>query len=113
PIAGTEGRFAHAAALTGVVSAGLLLGGAIAIAAVDDLDSERVTRGVQLGFTALAAPFVAFGAYSARRGGAPLGGRRVHTVGWIAYGGAIALGVQQWYGALHGIRTPAGLSVAF
>lgn len=111
--ADTAGRFAHVAAIAGVVSAGLLLGGAVAIAALDDPGSEQVTRGLQLGYTALAAPFVAFGAYSARRSSALIEGRRVRTVGWIAYGGAIALGVSQWYGAFHETQSSPGLTIAF
>jgi hypothetical protein len=107
----SAGRFARAAAITGLVSAGLLLGGAITIATVDDPESERITRGLHLGFTAVAAPFVAFGAYSARRGSALFAGRRVRAVGWIAYAGAIASGVAQWYGAFHGDQAPAALTI--
>jgi hypothetical protein len=105
-------RFAHVAAIAGVVSAGLLLGGSVAIAVVDDPGSERVTRGVQLGFTALAAPCVAFAAYRARRGAFLSEGRRVRTLGWAAYAGAIALIVAQWYGAFHDAETSPGLTVA-
>jgi hypothetical protein len=111
--AGEAGRFARTAAFVGVVSAGLLLGGSIAIAVVDDPGSERVTRGVQLGFTALAAPLVAFGAYSARRGTGRLGGGRVRALGWTAYTVAIATGVSQWYGTFHDMQASPGLTIAF
>jgi hypothetical protein len=111
---GDAGRFARAASIVGVASAGLLLGGAIAIAVVDDPASERTTRGIQLGYTALAAPVVAFGAYSARRDarGVGLPSGRVRTLGWVAYSGAVATGVAQWYGAFHDLRTTPGLTIA-
>jgi len=111
PRAPEAGRFAHAAAITGVVSAVLLLGGAIAIAAVDDPDSERITRGVHLGLTALAPPLVALGAYSARRGSVVLEGRRVRGLGWAAYAGAIGGGVGQWYGAFHDTQASPALTI--
>jgi hypothetical protein len=110
--AGEAGRFARVAAFVGVVSAGLLLGGSIAIAVVDDPGSERVTRGVQLGFTALAAPLVAFGAYSARRGTARLEGGSVRALGWAAYTVAIATGVAQWYDAFHDTQPSTGVTIA-
>jgi hypothetical protein len=110
--AGEAGRFARVAAFVGVVSAGLLLGGSIAIAVVDDPGSERVTRGVQLGFTALAAPSVAFGAYRARRETGRLEGGRVRALGWAAYTVAIATGVSQWYGAFHDTQASPGLTIA-
>jgi hypothetical protein len=108
----SAGRFAHAASIVGVVSAGLLFGGSIAIAVVDDPDSEQVTRGVHLGYTVLAAPFVAFGAYHARRRAALAGKSSLRNLGWIAYTGAVAMGVAQWYGAFHDTPASRGLTIA-
>src|SRR5689334_299150 len=58
------GAFAQGAGVFGVVAAGALLGGSIAIAAVDDLHSERVTRGIWLGALALSTPLVALGGWT-------------------------------------------------
>lgn len=105
-------RFAYAGALLGVVSAGLSIGGAIAIAAVDDVSSERVTRGLWLGQLALATPVVALSAYLARRGSDYQGYRGLRTLGWVAYGAAVSDGVLLWYSAFHDMRLPAGLTIA-
>ena len=107
----TRARFAHAGALLGVVSAGLVLGGSIAIAVVDDVPSERVTRGLWLGYVAVAPPLVAFSAWLARRESGHHGYRGLRRFGWVAYSSAIAHGIYQFYGALHDERTPRGLTV--
>lgn len=107
-----SGRFARAASIVGVVSAGLLFGGSVAIGVADHRESERVTRGLQLGYTVVAAPFVALGAFSARRRAGILGGRAsLRTMGWIAYTAAVANGVAQWYGAFHDAPTSRGLTI--
>ena len=105
-------RGAHGAAVFGLVSAGLLLGGAIGIAAADHLESERVTRGLWLGTMVLAPPIVGLTAYLARRGRAVQGVRSARRLGWTAYSAAVTNGVLQWYGAFHAERSPVLLTVS-
>lgn len=104
-------RFGRAGAIIGLVSAGLSLGGAIAIAAVDDFDSEVVTRSIWLGYTAFAPPFTAFAAYRARRHRRVAGARSARRLGWVAYTAAISQGVLQLTFAVQGTQTPLGLTI--
>jgi hypothetical protein len=104
-------RFAFTGAVLGAVSAGLLLGSAIAIAVVDDAQSERVTRGVWLGEVAVATPLVALSGWTARRQAGFAGYRGLRQLGWIAYGAAIADGIVLWYATLEGTRMPPALTV--
>jgi hypothetical protein len=105
------GAFARAAAIFGTVSAGILLGGSIAIAAVDDLPSERITRGVWLGVLTVSSPFVALGAYTARKRARVDGYKAVRLLGWTSWSFGLANGVLQWYEAFHGNSQPWGLTV--
>jgi hypothetical protein len=105
-------RFGRAAAIIGLVSAGISLGGAIAIAAADDFDSEVVTRSVWLGYTAVMPPFVAFGAYRARRHRRVAGTRSARRLGWVAYTAAVSQGVLQLTLTAQGTKIPAGLTIA-
>src|SRR5688572_3263505 len=61
------GGFARGAAIYGTISAALMFGGSIAIAAVDDLESERITRGVWVGMLTFSTPFIALGGWTARK----------------------------------------------
>lgn len=94
-------RFAYTGAVLGGASAALVLGGAIAIATVNDVNSERITRGVWLGYFALSTPLVALSAYLARKqyGGDSGAGQATRNIGWIAYSLAMADGVLLWVGA--------------
>ncbi len=105
------GAFARGAAIFGSVSAGLLFGGAIAIAAVDDLPSERVTRGFWLGTATLSSPIIALGAYTARKRARVDGFKGVRLLGWTSWTFAIANGILQWYEAFQGQSQPWGLTV--
>jgi hypothetical protein len=107
------GRLGRSGALVGVVSAGLLLGGAIAIVAVEPPAHERVTRGLHLGYTALSTPFVAFTAYLTRRrsGADPRARRALRRIGWFAYALAVANDVALWYGAFHGQHDRDALTI--
>jgi len=98
-------------AVFGTISAGLSLGGAIAIAVAKDPGSERITRGLWLGHAAVATPLVAFSSFLARRQAHYAGYKGVRRLGWIAYGFAISHGIVQWYGAFHDFPTRPGLTV--
>lgn len=104
-------RFAFTGAFLGAVSAGLLLGSSIAIAVVDDKESERVTRGVWLGELALATPLVALSSWTARRHAGFAGYRGLRRLGWVAYGAALADGIVLWYAALEGTPMPRALTI--
>ena len=105
-------RGAYGASIFGAISAGLVLGGAIGIAAADHLESERITRGLWLGTMTLAPPIVAFTAYLARRGRSAQGVRSGRRLGWAAYSAAVTNGVLQWYGAFRDERSPVLLTVS-
>lgn len=107
----SSGRLARAAAIFGVISAGLSIGGAVAIAVVDDFDSEVVTRSIWLGQVATATPIVALSAYRARRGRAAKGVRSARALGWAAYSAAISQGVLQLALAAQGYRTKPALTI--
>jgi hypothetical protein len=104
-------RFALAGAVLGAASAGLLLGGAIAIAVADDGTSERVTRPLWLGQLAVSTPLVALSSWMARRAGGGAGYRSLRRLGWTAYGAGVADGIILWYGAREEWQLPAGLTV--
>jgi hypothetical protein len=106
------GAFARGAAIYGIVASGLLLGGAITIAAVDDVHSEHVTRGVWLGTVALSAPFVALGGWTARKRTGVKGYKGVRFLGFTSWTFGVANGILQWYEALHDESQPWGLTVA-
>jgi hypothetical protein len=94
-----------------MVSAGLLFGGAVAIAAVDDLPSEKVTRGLWLGTVTLSSPFVALGAYTARKRARVDGFKGVRLLGWTSWSFAMANGIVQWVEAFRDQSQPWGLTV--
>jgi hypothetical protein len=97
-------RFAYAGATLGVLSAGLVLGSAIAIAMVDDPDSERITRGVWLGYLTLSTGVVALSAHLAHRslGASSEARKATRSIGWTAFALAFADGAILWAGAFHG-----------
>ena len=105
------GSFAQGAAIFGTVSAGLLLGGAIAIAAVDDVESERITRGVWLGVASLSPPIIALGGWSARKRAKVQGYKSLRLLGWSSWSFAVANGILQGYEAFHDESQPWGLTV--
>jgi len=105
-------RFAFTGAVLGTVTAGLALGGSIVIAAVDDLRSERVTRGLFFGAVTVVPPLVATAAFVARRGSPFQGYRGVRNLGWTAYGAAVVDGLILWYGAMRDVGTHPALTVA-
>lgn len=105
------GGFARGAAIGGTVGAGLLLGGSVAIALVDDLESERITRGVWLGTLTLTAPIIALGAWTARRRAEVEGYKQLRWLGWTSWTFAVANGGLQWYQAFHDRSLSPGLTV--
>ena len=105
------GRFARVASWVGLVAGGLLLSGSIAIALVDDRDSESVTRGLHLGLSAAAAPFVALGGWTARKRAKVEGYDVTRKLGWASYTGAIALGAGAFYGSFNDIPTSKSLTI--
>lgn len=105
-------RFAFTGAVLGAASAGLLLGGAIAIAVADDDRSARITRPLWLGELAVATPLVALSSWVARRAGGGAGYRSLRRLGWTAYGAGVADGIILWYATRERWELPAGLTVA-
>jgi drug/metabolite transporter (DMT)-like permease len=103
------GHLARSAAIAGLVGAGLMFSGTLAIELADRPRSEGVTRGLHLGLTALAAPLVAYASYTVRRRESGEGVEALRAVGWAMYAAAIALGVAQFYDALHDRHIPTGL----
>lgn len=98
-------RFAYTGAVLGAVSAGLVLGGAIAIAAIDDAGSEKVTRGIWLGTVAVGPPIIALSAHLARKASsfASPTSKSVRRLGWLAYGLAVSDGALLWASAFSGL----------
>jgi hypothetical protein len=90
-------RAAYGTAVFGFVSAGLMLGGSIAIAVDDAGPRERqlLSRGLLLGYTALAVPAVAVGGLVIRRRAEVEGLPSVRMWGWVSYVGALLNGVLQ------------------
>jgi hypothetical protein len=105
-------RFAYTGAVLGTVSAGLVFSGALSIALADRQDSERITRGVWLGYVAVSTPIVALSAWLGRKGGSYRGYAGLRRVGWVAYGLTVSDGVLLWYGALKGYDMPAYLTIS-
>ena len=105
-------RFAYTGATLGAVSAGLLLGGALAIELVDDRSSERITRGLWLGELALATPIVALSAYLGRKGSTFAGYRGLRGLGWAAYAAATADGIILWHFAFRDYEVPMALGIS-
>lgn len=104
-------RFAYTGAVLGTVSAGLLLGSSIAIAQVDDLDSERYTRGAWLGVLAVSTPLVALSAHLARAGKGGAGSKAVRRIGWTAYTFAVTDAIVLWVGAFQGFGALDALTI--
>jgi hypothetical protein len=107
------GRIARVSAIAGLVGAGLMLSGTLAIELSNRPKSEDITRGVHLGFTALAAPLVAWASYSVRNREAVDGSAPMRALGWGFYAGAIALGVSQWYDALQTNHAPTAFGYLY
>lgn len=103
--------FAQGAAWFGLLSAGLSVGGAVAIAVLDDLPSERISRGVWLGYNLVSLPIVALGSHLTRKHTKVPGYRGIRVLGWTAYGGALSNGVVQWTAAFRDYRQPWGLTI--
>jgi hypothetical protein len=103
--------FASGAAWFGLVSTALSVGGAVAIAAFDDVPSERITRGVWLGYTAAAVPIVALGSYITRKRAKLPGYKGLRVVGWLAYTGMLSNGAFMWYAAFQDAEQSWGLTV--
>src|SRR5688500_13380726 len=79
------GAFARGAAIYGAIGAGLLLGGAVAMAVVPDAENERITRGVWLGTFTLSVPFVALGGWTARHRADVEGYRQLRILGFSSW----------------------------
>jgi hypothetical protein len=95
-------RFAYTGAVLGAVSAALVLGSAIAIAQVDDNRSERITRGVWVGYLGVSTTLVALSAHLASGpGGASGAGKATRQLGWTAFALAFTDGLILWAGAWH------------
>lgn len=107
------GRLARVSAIAGLVGAGLMLSGTLAIQLTDRPGSEDVTRGLHLGFTVLAAPLVAWGSYVVRKNELAEGSAPMRALGWGFYTSAIGLGVGQLFDALHERRINGGLSYLY
>lgn len=103
--------FATGAAWFGAISGALTLGGSIAIASMDDREHEPITRGVWLGYTALAVPLVAIGSYTTRKRARVEGYRGIRTLGWTSYVGALSNGAVQWYLVLTDAKPSPGFTV--
>lgn len=103
--------FATGAAWFGAVSGALSLGGSIAIASLNDHESETITRGVWLGYTALAVPIVAVGSYTTRKRARVEGYRGIRTLGWTSYVGALGNGIAQWYLVFIDAKPSPGFTV--
>ncbi len=102
---------APGAAWSGAVSGALSLGGSIAIASLNDHESETITRGVWVGFTALSVPIVAIGSYTTRKRARVEGYRGIRTLGWTSYVGALSNGIAQWYLVLIDAKPTPGFTV--
>jgi hypothetical protein len=105
-------RFAYTGAVFGTVSAALVLGGSIGIALADDLASERVTRGVFLGYLSVATPLVALSVFLARREGKYEGYQALRRFGWLSYGLGVSDGALLWASAFRHEESPRLLTIA-
>ncbi len=90
-----------------------MLSGTLAIQLSHRPGSEDVTRGIHLGFTALAGPLVAWGSYAVRKREIVEGSAAMRAMGWGFYASAIGLGVGQFYDALHERRIHNGLGYLY
>ena len=105
-------RFAYTGAALGVVGAGLVLGGAIAIGVVDQsLHSERISRGVWLGALVVTTPLVALSAYLARKASGTPGYKGVRRVGWLAYALGVSDGALLFAGTFNGVPRSRTLTI--
>jgi len=102
---------ARGAAWFGLVSGALTLGGSIAIASLNDHEHETITRGVLLGYTALALPVVALGSFTTRKRARVDGIKPLRAVGWTAYVGTVTNGAAQWYLVWRDVKPSAGFTV--
>lgn len=103
---------ALAGGIVAVTSAALMLGGSIAVAAVDDADSEPLTRGMLLGVTFLSVPSVAIMAWVTRKRAGVEGFAAVRTWGFAAWTGAMLNGAPQWALVLDDRRVSPALTIA-
>ena len=92
--------------------ASLVLGGSVAIAVVDDQDSEPLTRGLILGVTAVTVPSVAIMAWVTRKQAGVQSFAAIRTWGWTAWTGGVVNTALQWALVLDGRRLPAGITIA-
>ncbi|HEY6876830.1 MAG TPA: hypothetical protein VI299_02380 [Polyangiales bacterium] len=105
-------RFAYTGAILGAVSAGVVLGSAIAIATVDDYGSERITRGVWVGYLAVSTSLVALSAHLARGPGAATeSSKAARNLGWTAFALAMTDGLILWAGAFRGFTHVDALTI--
>jgi len=104
--------FARAGGILGVVSAGLLLGGGVAISVADDPDSEPMTRGLMLGVTGLSVPVVAILAWRTRERAAVPGFEAIRSWGWSVWSGATLVSALQWALVLGDDEFSPGLTLA-
>ncbi|MDB4971903.1 MAG: hypothetical protein JWN48_244 [Myxococcaceae bacterium] len=104
-------RFAYTGAVLGSSSAALVLGGSIGIALANDIPSERVSRGVWLGYVAVATPLVAMSSWLASRESGYQGFKAVRRVGWLAYGLAVSDGALLWSSAFRHVYSPRLLTI--
>ncbi|MFT3921628.1 MAG: hypothetical protein QM778_03750 [Myxococcales bacterium] len=103
--------FARGAAWFGLLSGALTLAGSVTIASVHDQASEPITRGVWMGYTALALPVVALGSFTTRKRARVDGLKPLRGLGWTAYAGAVTNGAAQFYLVLNDSRPSAGFTV--
>jgi hypothetical protein len=103
---------ALAGGVVAAVSAGLLLGGSIAIAAVDDPPSEPITRGLLVGVTAASVPSVAIMAWYTRSRAGVEGFSGIRGWGWSAWSGAMINGALQWALVLKDREVAPALTIA-
>jgi hypothetical protein len=105
-------RFAYTGAVLGVVSAGLLLGGSIAIAELNAYHSERITRGVWVGYLGLSTGLVALSAHLARNSmGSSEASKATRRVGWTAFAFALTDGAILWAGSFRGFTHVDALTI--
>jgi hypothetical protein len=105
-------RLAYTGAVLGVVSAGLVLGSSIAIALVDDVPSERITRGVWLGYFTLSTGVVVLSSMLARRElGSSGASKGTRSIGWTAFALAFADGAILWAGAFQRFESVDALTI--
>jgi len=102
---------AWAGAGIGLASAALVLGGSVAIAIIDDPDSEPVTRGTVLGVATLSVPTLAILTAVTRRRAQVKGFSQVRAWAWAAWSGAVVNLSLQWFLALDDRSVTPGLTI--